>query len=189
MFFTTLGYSQGLAENGQFDVELRFAEGDLNSDGLTDMVIVKIDTTDATRPLKLEVFFRKPDSSFQLMVSTSQLMEAQYPAKLNGEHSGHQVPDFRIENGHLLMESYVNGMSLHTFLFRNGQFELIAFSQVEWDGDQTTTNTYFNLETGTYTKELQYLGSDEVVLSEKKEIIVKPLPTLQNFIAFQTDIY
>ncbi|MDY7395234.1 hypothetical protein UMM65_08265 [Aureibaculum sp. 2210JD6-5] len=194
LFVSTTIYSQNVHEsdsyeNDNFTVKIRQVKGDLNKDGLKDSVEVNMDTISKTRPLRLQIFFAQSSGKPELVVSSTKIIEAQYPIRLEGKHSGNTIPDFYIEKGNLIMESYINDKSRHTFKFRNGNFELIHFSKINWDGKETTTQTKFNLLTGNYIEEYQMLGSDEIFEKNKKIITIKPLPKIQDFIPFQTEIY
>lgn len=182
-------YSQNISLNNNFNVQIREDEGDLNKDGLIDRVIVSMDTINETRPLRLQIFFSQPDGKFKLMVSSTKIIEAQYPIEKKGKHNGHQIPDFFIENGDLHMECYIKGQSVHKFRFKNGNFELVHFSNVFWDGINTTTETKFNLLTGRFIKQSQLLGSDEIFGKTEKTISIRPLPKIQNFRPFENELY
>lgn len=93
---------------GNFNVQIRAVQGDLNKDGLDDHVVVNMDTISETRPLRLQVFFAEANEKMRLVASSIQLIEAQYPIELEGKHNGNTVPNFYIEEGNLIMESYVN---------------------------------------------------------------------------------
>jgi len=180
-------FSQHKQDN--FNVPIRAVQGDLNKDGLYDHVLVNMDTISETRPLRLQVFFAEANKKMRLVASSTQLIEAQYPIELEGQHNGNTIPNFYIEEGNLIMESYVNNQTRHTFRFKNGNFELIHFLKIDWDGKETTTQTKYNLLTGNYVEEYQLLGSEKVFERNKKNIPVKILPKLQNFIPFETEIY
>ncbi|TCC94668.1 hypothetical protein [Pedobacter hiemivivus] len=187
---TTLGtYAQNRNLKDNFTVLVREAEGDLNRDGIIDKVIVMMDTIDATVPLRIQISFSQPNSTSKLILSSTRIIEAQYPAHKKGEHNGNQIPNFYIENGNLEMVSDIkNGQSEHKFKFQHGNFELIYFSKVIWDGKNTTTETAFNLITGKRTEKVQSLGSDKIVRSSKNKVLLRPLPKLQNFATFEKEL-
>ncbi|KFF05765.1 hypothetical protein [Flavobacterium reichenbachii] len=184
-------YSQAQKVKDHFNIIIREVEGDLNNDGLTDKVLVKMDTINETQPLKLEIYFLQPNGKYKLNVSTKNLMEPQYP---NGKYGGNQIPDFTIENGSLIMSSEIKGSEinrnhfLHTFKFKNGYFELQKISNVVWDGKNLTTETNFNLLTGERTEITKALGSEKIVKKITKKIIVKQLPTINDFRAFDSKL-
>ena len=141
-------YSQTIDLKGNFNLQIRVEEGDLNNDGLNDKVVVSMDTLNEIRPLKLQIFFLQPNRTLKLIVSSIKIIEAQYPIDPidnKSKYCGNQIPDFFIEKGNLLMISEIrNGQAEHRFQFKNDNFELIHFSQVVKEGENTTTETTFN---------------------------------------------
>jgi len=95
-------FSQQKEIADHFTLQIREEEGDLNKDGLTDKVIISMDTIDATQPLRLQVYFKQPDHKFKLIISTTDLLDPQYP---NGKYGGNQIPDIFIEDGYLILNS------------------------------------------------------------------------------------
>lgn len=184
-----------LVANGQqktsastFTVPVREENGDLNGDGLADQVVIKMDTADITRPLQLEVFFQQKDSKYKLVASSTKLLARQYDK--DGKYAGNALPDVVIDNGILnILTERTGNHSQHQFKFQNGNFELIHYFNVIWDGKNTTTETKFDLVTDNYSVESQQLGSDKVTVLEKKKIVVKPLPKLQDFVPFANQLY
>lgn len=176
--------AQKLKDN--FNVIIRTEEGDLNRDGLMDKVIVSMDTVNRTEPLRLQVFFLQHNGKYLLKVSTEKLIEPQYP---DGKYCGNQIPDFEIENGYLNMISEIKKNHFtHKFKFNNGNFELQGISKVTWDGNDLTTETEFNLLTGKRTEITKSLGSEKILKKNIKKIIVKPLPRINNFNAFDSKL-
>ena len=102
-------FAQNINNTDNFNYLVRKEEGDLNKDGKKDRVVVHMDTTDETRPLRLQIHLSQPIGKLALVVSSTQIIEAQYPAEKQGEHNGYQIPDFRIEKGTLLMWSEIKG--------------------------------------------------------------------------------
>lgn len=172
----------------QFTALVREANGDLNADGLADKVVIKMDTADITRPLQLEIFFQQKDSKYKLVTSSKKLLAPQYHK--DGKYAGNVIPDVEIENGTLTILTERDGNhSQHQFKFQNGNFELIHYFNVIWDGKNTTTETKFDLIKSNYSVESQQLGSEKVTVIEKKKIVVKPLPKLQDFVPFENKLY
>ena len=180
------------AQHGQkkdnFNTEVRAARGDLNGDGLIDKTIISMDTVDASVPLRLQVFFGLPNNKYKLVVSSTRIIEPQYPK--GGEYSGHQVPYVEIKDGKLiLMSDSGNGQSLHTFKYKNQNFELIHFLKTYWDGKNTTTETVFDLLTGIKRVESKGLGSEKIIKKSTTKIWIRPLPKLQDLTAFENKPY
>lgn len=173
-----------------FNIIIREEEGDLNKDSHIDKVVVTMDTTDGTVPLRLQIFFAQPGGKFKLIVSSTKIIEAQYPADKKGEHNGKQIPNFFIEDGVLHMISELtNGQADHQFKFQHGNFELIDVAQVTWDGKNTTTETDFNLLTGIRIEVLKSLGSEKILKESKKKVLIRPLPKIQHFEPFENELY
>jgi len=179
-------YAKAQKVKDNFNVVIRTEEGDLNNDGLADKVFVKMDTIDKTQPLKLEIYFLEKNGKYKLKVATKKLMEAQYP---NGKYGGNQIPDVTIEDGSLSLYSEIgNNHFSHIFKFKNGYFELQKISNVVWDGQNLTTETDFNLVTGQRTEITKALGSEKIIKKTSKKILVKPLPKIDNFSAFDSKL-
>lgn len=171
-----------------FTTLVREANGDLNGDGLADKVVIKMDTADITRPLQLEIFFQHKDSKYKLVTSSKKLLAPQYYK--DGKYAGNVIPDVEIENGILTILTERDGNHpQHQFRFQNGNFELIHYFNVIWDGKNTTTETKFDLIKGNYSVESQQLGSEKVTVLKKKKIVVKPLPKLQDVVSFENKLY
>lgn len=180
---TIYGQTQKLKDT--FTITIRNEEGDLNNDGLIDKVLLKMDTINETQPLKLEIYFLQKDKKYKLNVSTEKLMRPQYP---NGKYGGDQIPDVIIEEGNLFIGSEIGKNHFwHKFKFNNGYFELQEITNVIWDG-KNTTETEFNLLTGKRTEITKALGSEKILKETTKKIIVKPLPKINDFRAFDSKL-
>lgn len=179
-------YSQTKESKDNFNIIIRNEEGDLNHDHLIDKVLIKMDTVNAFQPLKLEIYFLQENGKYKLKVATENLIEVQYP---NGKYSGNQIPDIFIKNGCLILYSEIgkNHFS-HTFKFKNGYFELQNISNVFWDGKNLTTETEFNLLTGERTETTKALGSEKIIKKTIKKNIIKPLPKIDNFKAYNSTL-
>ncbi|MDA6069504.1 hypothetical protein NJT12_07730 [Flavobacterium sp. AC] len=179
-------YAQTKNLKDNFTVTIRTKEGDLNNDGLIDKVLLKMDTINETQPLKLEIYFLQKNGKYKLNVATENLMQPQYP---NGKHRGDQIPDVIIEEGYLYIGSEIGKNHFwHKFKFNNGSFELQEITNVVWDGQNLTTETEFNLLTGKRTEITKALGSEKILKKTTKKIIVKPLPKIDNFRAFDSKL-
>ncbi|MNK85769.1 hypothetical protein D3C87_1056590 [compost metagenome] len=188
ILISVVANAQKQASTSAFTVPVREEIGDLNGDGLADKVVIKMDTADITRPLQLEIFFQQKDLKYQLVASSKKLLAAQY--HIDGKYAGNVIPDLMIEDGMLNILSEHEGKKIdHCFKFQNGNFELIYYFDVLWDGKNTTTQTTYNLASGEYKVESQQLMSDEVTVLEKKKMVVKPLPKLQDFVPFENQFY
>ncbi len=181
-------YTQIIASPEKFTYLIRDAIGDLNNDGRTDYATISMDTTDENRPLKLEIFFAEENKNLKRVFSSTETIEAMYPKRLNGEVNESNIPDLFIEEGKLILYFFINGNSLYDFKYKNGNFELINFSYVQWDG-KNITETDFNLVTGKYSKISEILNTDEITLNIKKKEKIRPLPQLKNFKPFTNELF
>ncbi|MCD0489778.1 hypothetical protein LPB86_16160 [Pedobacter sp. MC2016-14] len=173
-----------------FNVPIRDEYGDLNRDGLPDKVIVMMDTSHVTVPLKLQIFFGQPGGKFKSILSSTQLIEAQYPTDKKGKHNGFQIPDFNIEDGNLQMLSdRKDGNAMHTFRYQNGNFELIYAWQIKYDGKNSTTEKIFDLVTGKRFLKTEPLGPGKAITTNKPKQIIRPLPKIQNLSAADLEFY
>lgn len=188
MLISVVANAQKQASTSAFTVPVREEIGDLNGDGLADKVVIKMDTANIIRPLQLEIFFQQKNSKYRLVASSTKLLAAQYHE--DGKYAGNVIPDLMIEDGMLNILSEHKGKKIdHCFKFQNGNFELIYYFDVLWDEKNTTTQTTYNLASGEYKVESQQLMSDEVTVLEKKKMVVKPLPKLQDFVPFENQFY
>jgi len=119
-------WAQDIKSKGRFTYQVREETGDLNNDGKKDLITVKMDTVDETRPLRLQIFLSQPNGKLTLVVSSTKIIEPQYPVENQGKFNGYQIPDFFIEKGILKMWSEMKGgNSTYSFTYKNGNFELI----------------------------------------------------------------
>ncbi|MEG0917452.1 MAG: hypothetical protein RSF68_10600 [Myroides sp.] len=181
-----------------FNYLVREETGDLNADGKTDRVTVYMDTIDKTYPLKLQIFLSQPNGKTALVVSSTQIIEPQYPAEKHGEYNGYQIPDFRIENGYLLMWSEIKGGNItYKFKYQNGNFELVNIDKLTNNAtkgyiDENTlfTETKFDLITGLRI-ETDDTNSDKILKNNtrKKTVLIRPLPKIQDLKFSDKDRY
>ncbi|MBP2619637.1 hypothetical protein [Chryseobacterium jejuense] len=142
--------------------------------------MVEMDITDKTQPSRLQIFLSQPNKKLQLVVSSTKLIEGQYPSRKNGEYSGNNVPDFFIENGKLIMLTDIDHRkSSYEFRLNKNNFELVKISRVIWDGKDTTFETEINLLAGTKLEFEQDFGPDKKNI-RKKAIKINSLPKIQD---------
>jgi len=184
-------YAQKTVNKDNFTFVAKEEKGDLNNDKKLDKVIVEMDLKDETRPLRLRIFLSQSNSKIsKLVISSTKIIESQYPKRKNGEHNGNNIPDFFIEEGNLQMLTDINNLkSRYTFKFQNGNFELINISRVIWDGKNKTSETEINLVKGTKVEFDQELGSDKILNKRQKSLKFKILPKLQDLTFSQLEMY
>ncbi|NQX40601.1 hypothetical protein SAMN05421820_1043 [Pedobacter steynii] len=182
-------FAQNIQNKGNYTYQVREEQGDLNNDGKTDKLTVKMDTTDETRPFRLQVFLSQPNGKkLTLAVSSTKIIEPQYPIEKQGEPNGYQIPNFFIEKGILSMWSEIKGGNItYDFKYRKGNFELINVKKLTTNAtrgyiDENTifTETNFNLISGLRTETDDKLGSKKALSIRKKTVLIRPLPKIQD---------
>ncbi|MDW9379478.1 hypothetical protein [Chryseobacterium sp. JV558] len=190
-----------LAQNSNskehYTYQVREEHGDLNSDGKMDRIIVEMDTVNETRPLRLQIFLSQPNGKLALAVSSTQIIEPQYPVGNQGKFNGYQIPDFFIEKGVLKMWSEIKGGNItYDFKYNNGNFELIYVDKLTnnvtkgyIDEKTIFTETKFDLITGIRTETDEISGSDKALKVRKKRVLIRPLPKIQDFKFSDKELY
>jgi hypothetical protein len=181
--------AQNIKTRDNYIYQVREEKGDLNNDGKIDKITVKMDTIDETRPLILQIFLSQPNGKLTLAVSSTKIIEPQYPVENQGKFNGYQIPDFFIEKGILTMWSEIKGGNItYDFKYHNGNFELINVNKLTNNAtkgytDENTifTETKFNLITGIRTETDAILGSEKTLNKRKKTVLIRPLPKIQDF--------
>jgi len=189
--------AQNIKNKGNYTYLVREEKGDLNNDGKMDRITVKMDLTDETRPLRFQVFLSQPNGKLTLAVSSTKIIEPQYPVEKQGKPNGYQIPSFFIEKGILRMWSEIEGGNItYDFKYNNGNFELIKvkkFTHDETKGyvDEYTifTETEFNLISGLRTETDDRSDSGGILSKRKKIVLIRPLPKLQDFKFSDKKIY
>ena len=174
--------AQQMPTKDAFTHEVSRAKGDLNKDGLADLVVVTQDTLADKAPYRLQVFFTQPDKSRKLVVSTTQAIEPQYPNGRVHHFYGNGFGQVSIHSGVLWIEcGLIRGHFEHKFRYQKGNFELIGYTYVNSDGLGFMSTVDFNLSTGNRIEQKINYTNDEVVENTKEKVVIKPLPKLQDF--------
>jgi hypothetical protein len=189
--------AQGIKNKGNYNCQVREEKGDLNHDGKMDKIIVKMDTINETRPLILQIFLSQPNGKLTLAVSSTKIIEPQYPVENQGKFNGYQIPSFFIEKGILTMWSEIKGGNItYDFKYHNGNFELIRVKKLTNNStkgytDENTifTETKFNLITGLRTETDETSGSGKTLAKRKKIVLIRPLPKIQDFKFSDKNLY
>lgn len=182
-------FAQSIKSKDTYTYQVREEKGDLNNDGKADKVIVKMDIVDETRPLKLQIFLSQPNGKLTLAISSTQIIEPQYPVGNKGEFNGYQIPYFFIEKGVLKMWSEIKGGNItYDFKYQNGNFELIYVSKLTNNAtkgytDENTifTETQFDMVKGIRTETDEISGSPKPLKVRKKRVWIRPMPKIQDF--------
>jgi len=183
-------FAQNVKNKNNYNYQVREEEGDLNNDGKIDKITVQMDTVDETRPLRLQIFLSQPKGKkLTLAVSSTKIIEPQYPVENQGKFNGYQIPSFFIEKGILSLWSEIKGGNItYDFKYRNGNFELIHVKKLTNNAtkgyvDENTifTEANFNLISGVRTETDELLGSKKPLNKRKKTVLIRPLPKIQDF--------
>ena len=190
LLFQICTFSQNRSSKDNFSLNVAEVKGYLNKDNLIDKVIVTQDTMNEKSPYKLEVFFAKPSKDFELIVSSTKIIEAQYPDGRDGYKTGNRFSDITIKKDVVSINfELLRGHFEHKFRFQKGNFELIGFSEVYSDGRGIMTTTGFNLSTGIRIEKSERYDTDKVFSSTKEKILIRPLPKLQDVEPFENELY
>ncbi len=175
-------------KTNNFNKVIAEVRGDLNKDGLQDLLRVTQDTLANSFPYRLEVFFNQPLSDKKLIVTTDKLIGAQYPNGKDGLRSEANLDTITIKNNVIAIRvQLTRGMFIHKFRYQKGNFELIGFTYMNADGLGNYAEEDFNLSTGVrYFKE-GLNSSDEVAVKRKEIKRIRPLPKMQDFVPFETE--
>lgn len=187
--FPTNLFGQSIKSKDNYIYQVREENGDLNNDGKADKITVKMDTVDERRPLRLQIFLSQPNGELALAVSSTKIIEPQYPVEKKGEFNGYQIPDFFIEKGVLKMWNEIKGGNImYYFKYRKGNFELIYVEKLTNNAtkgytDENTifTETIFDLITGIRTETDEISGSAKQLKVRKKKVLIRPLPKINDF--------
>jgi hypothetical protein len=128
-------FAQTSTENYNFSHKIIEIAGDLNKDNLLDKVIVKQDTVNENAPYRIQVFFKQPNGKSKLIVTSTKIIEPQYPDGRNGYKTGNGFSGVTIEKGILSVNfELIRGHFEHKFRFQNGNFELIGYTEGQSNG-------------------------------------------------------
>ncbi|MDN3693799.1 hypothetical protein QWZ06_16615 [Chryseobacterium tructae] len=173
--------AQKTTDKNNYTAQVQAEEGDLNNDTYNDKVVVEMDVKDETRPLRVQIFLSQPNKKLQLAVSSTKIIESQYPAHKKGNHNGNNIPDFIIEDGNLKILTDINDRkSIYEFRLKQNNFELIKISHVSWDGKNTTSESEIDLLAQTQVDFQRDLGSAKISNKKTKKIKVNALPKIQD---------
>jgi len=190
LLFQLDSFAQTGTVNYNFDHNIMEVSGDLNKDSLSDKVIVTQDTLNKNAPYKLQIFFKEPNGEFKLIVTSTKIIEPQYPNGRDGWVTGNGFLDVTINNGVLIVNfELLRGHYEHKFRFQNGSFELIGFSMVYSDGLGVMTTTDFNLSTGIRIEKSERYDTNKVLSNTKKKILIRPMPKLQDITPMENELY
>lgn len=163
-----------------FKVIVSKVRGDLNNDGIDDLVTVKQDTINENRPYRLKIYLSRNDQKSKLVLSSDSAIVA-IKSKGNIGFAVTLFTGVEIKNGTLIINHEVTrGSFSHQFRFQNNNFELIGFRSGGVSGSDVE-EIDFNLSTGDKIIQLTPIGGDQVTSSKKSKEFIRPLPNLNSF--------
>jgi len=190
LLFQLESFAQTDINEYDFNYLITEVTGDLNKDSLSDIVIVTQDTLNEHEPYRLQIFFKEPNGQLKLIVSSIKIIEPEYPDGRDGWATGNGFSDVTIKNGLLSVNvELLRGHYEHKFRFKNNNFELIGFSEVNSNGLGIMTTIDFNLSTGIRLEKFERYDKDEVLSNTKKKILIRPLPKLQDVKPKENGLY
>jgi hypothetical protein len=141
-------------------------------------------------PYRLQVYFGQPNGNLQLIVTANKAIDPQFPDGKNGFLNGAAFIDITVNNAVISINNeLLRGHYENKFRFQHNHFELIGHSSVYSDGQSIITTTDFNLSTGIQVETKERYDIDKVVSIKKKKIFIRPLPKLQDFTPFDSELY
>lgn len=169
-----------------FKVPIARVKGDLNKDGLEDLVTVMQNGQDNAGTYKLEIYFARPGGKMALIVSSTKAIE---PGKEVASY-GKSLGEITIANGVLTInEDLLRGNYNHKFRYQNGHFELIGYTEISSDGQGKMYSTDFNLSTGVRIEKVESYETDKVFSNKRSKVMIRPLPRLQDFEPYKSELY
>ncbi len=160
-------------------------EGDLNKDGIADLITVFQDSTSTNRSFRLKIYLSQPDGKLKLVLSSDSAIVARYPNGKNNSVSEAMFTGVKIERGTFtISHELTRGSFSHQFRFQHNKFELIGYRSGGVSG-RDVEEIDFNLSTGNKIIKLTPIGSNRVSSTKKTKQIVNPLPNLKFFEPYQ----
>ena len=163
-----------------FNVVISKVRGDLNKDGVDDLITVMQDTVKQNRPYRLQIFLTQIDKRKKLVLSSDSAIVAM-KSKGNIGFAVTLFTGIQITKGTFIINhELTRGSFSHQFRFQNGRFELIGFRSAGVSG-RDVEEVEFNLSTGDKTTKLTPIGGSDVKSIEKSKQFIRPLPDLKYF--------
>ena len=141
-------------------------------------------------PYRLQIFFKRPEAGYRLIIQNDSAIEAKFPDGKEGLLTGTEFSEINIRAGVLTINmQLLRGQYDHKFRYQNGYFALIGFMETYSDGHGIATTTDYNLSTGVLLETVIEYETDKIISKTKKTIKVNPLPDLKRFTPFSTTLY
>ncbi|RZL32187.1 MAG: hypothetical protein EOO96_14645 [Pedobacter sp.] len=153
-------------------------KGDLNKDGLADLVTMKEQLHHANKPLILEIKFNQNDGKYTTVLE----LETALKSKKSNQMDACILEELTIIKGVLIFRNQLmKGSMLHKFRYQNNHFELIGytFNNADAGGVEFTD---FNLITGNKIYKIISYETDKILVEKTTIEKINPLPNLDNFV-------
>ncbi|RZL51245.1 MAG: hypothetical protein EOP00_00060 [Pedobacter sp.] len=166
------------AQNNNYTKMVFNINGDLNKDGLEDLVTIKEDASNADKPLLLEIKFKQKDGKYlSVLKSETGLM-----SKKSNKIDACILEELTIKKGILIFRNQLmKGSLLHKFRYQHKHFELIGYT-CHNAGAGGVQFTDYNLATGEKVEKLIDYQTDKILKETTTSEKVNPLPNLKNFV-------
>lgn len=154
------------------------------------LTLVTQDSLHEFAPYRLQVFFKQPNGQYKLVVTSTKIIEPQYPDGRDGYSTGNEFGEVSINKGVLgIRFDLLRGNFEHKFRYQHGHFELIGYTSYSSDGQGVMESIDFNLSTGVRIEKLQRYDTDKLISSKTKKILIRPLPKLQDIVPLENEWY
>lgn len=170
---------------GGFNKFISNVRGDLNNDGVDDLITVRQDTVNETRPYRLKLYLTQSDKKLKLFISSDSAIVAKFPNGNDGFSSTTLFTGIEIRKGTFLINhELTRGNFTHQFRFQNNKFELIGYRSAGVSG-RDVEEVDFNLSTGNKITKRTPIGGDKVKSIKKSKKFIRPLPNIKYFEPYQ----
>lgn len=156
-------------------------KGDLNKDGIADLITVVQDSTSDKRPYLLKIYLSQPNGKLKLALSSDSAIVVRYPNGRFNSVADAMFTGVKINKGTFtISHELIRGSFSHQFRFQHNKFELIGFRSGGVSG-RDVEEVDFNLSTGDKIIKRTPIGSDRVSSTQHTKEMVRPLPNLKFF--------
>lgn len=182
--------SQNINSKEFFNFKITEVVGDLNNDKLDDKVVVMQDTVNEIAPFRLEIFFANSNGIFNNIATSTKIIAPQYPNGRRDFLTGNSLENIIIKKNIVIVNyGLLRGHLEHKFRYQNGNFELIGYTATYLENPQIIKMIDFNLSTGIRIEKNGEVGSDKIKLKSKTNVMIRPLPKIQDVEPFENDLY
>lgn len=155
--------------------------GDLNKDGVNDLVTVTKDTMGVKTSYNLRIYLSQANKKLKLVLHSDSAIVARDKDVKNNLTNDAIFSEIEIKRGTLCIKhELIRGNFWHQFRFQNNKFELIGYHSVGVSGG-SIEETDFNLSTGRKMIKIGKIGDDLYNDQSETTERIKYLPNLALF--------